>query len=54
MGTRSTLHPRRILHAPGAISVDGDVLQASFEAGPSCQELSALPTEQPRPQLRIR
>ena len=26
MGTWRTLHPRRILHAPGAISVHGNIL----------------------------
>ena len=48
MGTWRTLHPRRILHAPGAISVHGSFRQASLEPGPSGQELRTLSTRQLR------
>ena len=44
MGTWRTLHTRLILHAPGAISVHGDVSQVSLKLGPSDPELSALLT----------
>ena len=37
-----TFHPRRILYAPGIISIHGGVSQASLEPGPSGPELSAL------------
>ena len=46
MGTWRTLHPRRILYAPGVISVQRHFRQASFEPGPSGQELRTLPTGQ--------
>ena len=49
MRTWRTLHPWRILHAPDAISVYGVASQASLEPGRSRTELSALPTERPRP-----
>ena len=48
METWRTLHPRRILHAAGAISVHDGVSQASLEPRQSGPELSALPTGQPR------
>ena len=44
MGTWRILHPRRILHAPGAISLHGSFCQVSLELGPSGQELRTLPT----------
>ena len=40
METWRTLHPREILHAPGAISVYGGVSQASLESETSGPELS--------------
>ena len=42
MGTWRTLHPRRILHEPGAISVHDSFRQVSLEPGPSGQELRNL------------
>ena len=41
MGTWRTLHPRRILYTPGAISIYGCVSQASLEPVPSEAECSA-------------
>ena len=35
MGTWRTLHPRRILHTPGAISEHNSFRQASLEPGPA-------------------
>ena len=52
MRTWRTLHPRRILHAPDAISVHGSFHQVSLEHGPSGQVLRTLPTGQLRPQKR--
>ena len=49
METRRTLQPRRILHAPAAISIHGSFRQGSLEPGPSGQELGTLPTIQLRP-----
>ena len=48
METWRILHPRWILDAPGAISVQGGVSQVSLESGPSGQELSALPIFSPK------
>ena len=42
--TWRTLHPWRILHAPGAISVHCSFRQASLEPGPSSQERRTLST----------
>ena len=53
MGTWRTLHPRRILHSPGAISVHDSFHQASLEPEPSGQELSTLPTRQLQPLDRL-
>ena len=40
MGAWRTLHPRRILHAPGAISIDMAMFrQANVESGSSGLEL---------------
>ena len=49
MGTWSTLHLQRILHAPGGISMHGGVSLASLELGLSGPELGALPTGRPQP-----
>ena len=49
MGTWRALHPRLILHARGAISVQGSFLQASLESGPFGQALRTLQTGQLRP-----
>ena len=49
METWRTLHPRRILHPPGAISVYGSFSEVSLEPGPSGQELRILPIGQLRP-----
>ena len=52
-GTWRTLHPRRILHAPGAISVHGGLwLVTSLEPGPSGLKSNALPTRLTRPALK--
>ena len=53
METWRTLHPRRILHAPGAISAHGCFRQASLEPGPSGQELRILLIGQLRPQFNF-
>ena len=53
MGTWRTLHPRRILHAPGAISVHGSFRQAILEPGQSGQELRTLPTGHLLPPSRL-
>ena len=53
MGTWRTLHPRRISHAPGAISVHGSVFHTSLEPGPSGPQMAILPTGPPRPQLPL-
>ena len=47
IGTRRILHPRRILHATGAINVHDSFRQASLEPGPSSQELRTPPTGKP-------
>ena len=49
METWGKLHPRRILHVPGAICVHGSFRQQSLEPGTSGQELRILPTGQLRP-----
>ena len=54
METWRILHPLRILHSSGAVSVHDDVSQATLEPGPSGPELSDLPTEQPRPPRSFR
>ena len=43
MGTWRTLQPRRIVHAPGAFSVRGDVLSGDPRTRSPGPELSALP-----------
>ena len=52
MGAWRTLHPRRILHALGAISVHGNFRQESLKPGPSGQELRTLPTGQLQPPVK--
>ena len=54
MATWMTLHPRRILHAPGSISVHGSFRHASLETGSSAQELMTLPTGQLRQHDKLR
>ena len=49
MGTWRTLQPRRISHAPGAISLHSSFGQVRLEPGPAGQELRTLPTVQLRP-----
>ena len=53
MGTWKTMNPRRILHAPGAISVHDGVLPASLEPGTSGLDLNPLSTGPPRPEHTI-
>ena len=42
MGTWRTLHPRRILHAPGAFSVHGGVLPGEPSTQPIVPHMSSL------------
>ena len=49
MGIYRTLHPRRILHAPGDISAHCGFSPDEAEPGPFCLELRTLPTGQQRP-----